>query len=80
MLSDSAVVDATDWGSNWLVLCSNVDSRDSGLPHATQRPLVAPYFIGHDWIRGCIRAGEDDPEQPRHILTETGIGYRLAAP
>ena len=22
---------------------------------------------------------EDDPAQPRHILTETGVGYRLLA-
>ena len=32
------------------------------------------------YVRQLRQKLEDDPEQPRHILTETGIGYRLAAP
>jgi two-component system KDP operon response regulator KdpE len=29
------------------------------------------------YIRQIRQKIEADPEQPRHILTETGIGYRL---
>jgi len=54
----------------------------------THRQLLAdvwgPEFTGHThYLRlymGQLRAKlEDDPAEPRHILTETGVGYRLAA-
>jgi two-component system KDP operon response regulator KdpE len=32
------------------------------------------------YVRQLRRKIEADPERPRHILTETGIGYRLRAP
>ncbi len=32
------------------------------------------------YVRQLRRKIEGDPEQPRYILTETGIGYRLRAP
>jgi two-component system KDP operon response regulator KdpE len=32
------------------------------------------------YVRQLRQKIEADPEQPRHILTETGIGYRLHAP
>jgi two-component system KDP operon response regulator KdpE len=32
------------------------------------------------YVRQLRQKIEGDPEQPRHILTETGIGYRLKAP
>jgi two-component system KDP operon response regulator KdpE len=32
------------------------------------------------YVRQLRQKIEGDPEQPRHILTETGIGYRLRAP
>jgi two-component system KDP operon response regulator KdpE len=54
----------------------------------THRQLLVdvwgPEFSGHThYLRlymGQLRAKiEDDPAEPRHLLTETGIGYRLAA-
>jgi two-component system, OmpR family, KDP operon response regulator KdpE len=30
------------------------------------------------YIRALRQKIERDPERPRHILTETGVGYRLA--
>jgi two-component system, OmpR family, KDP operon response regulator KdpE len=32
------------------------------------------------YIRALRQKIEDDPERPRYILTETGVGYRLRAP
>ena len=32
------------------------------------------------YIRQLRQKIEPDPERPRHILTETGVGYRLRAP
>ena len=32
------------------------------------------------YVRQLRRKIEADPERPQHILTETGIGYRLRAP
>jgi two-component system KDP operon response regulator KdpE len=32
------------------------------------------------YVRQLRHKIEADPERPRHILTETGIGYRLRAP
>jgi two-component system, OmpR family, KDP operon response regulator KdpE len=32
------------------------------------------------YVRQLRHKIEPDPEQPRYILTETGIGYRLRAP
>jgi len=32
------------------------------------------------YIRSLRQKIEADPERPRHILTETGVGYRLRAP
>ena len=29
------------------------------------------------YIKQIRRKIESDPQQPRHILTETGVGYRL---
>jgi two-component system, OmpR family, KDP operon response regulator KdpE len=31
------------------------------------------------YIRALRQKIEPDPEQPTHILTETGVGYRLRA-
>ena len=54
----------------------------------THRQLLAdvwgPEFTGHThYLRlymGQLRAKiERDPAEPRHLLTETGVGYRLAA-
>jgi two-component system, OmpR family, KDP operon response regulator KdpE len=54
----------------------------------THRQLLAdvwgPEFTDHThYLRlymGQLRAKiEDDPAEPRHLLTETGVGYRLAA-
>lgn len=41
-------------------------------PHATQQSHYLRVYIGH--LRKKI---EDNPSQPRIIITETGIGYRL---
>jgi len=32
------------------------------------------------YIRNLRQKIEADPERPRHILTEQGVGYRLTAP
>jgi two-component system KDP operon response regulator KdpE len=32
------------------------------------------------YVRQLRQKIETDPEQPRYILTETGVGYRLRAP
>ncbi|MFZ0074160.1 MAG: winged helix-turn-helix domain-containing protein, partial [Xanthobacteraceae bacterium] len=32
------------------------------------------------YVRQLRQKIEANPEQPQHILTETGIGYRLRAP
>ena len=32
------------------------------------------------YVRQLRQKIETDPERPQHILTETGIGYRLRAP
>jgi len=32
------------------------------------------------YIRALRQKIEGDPEKPEHILTETGVGYRLRAP
>ncbi|HXE50366.1 MAG TPA: response regulator [Ramlibacter sp.] len=48
------------------------------------RDVWGPEFTEHThYLRlymGQLRAKiEDDPAEPRHLLTETGVGYRLAA-
>jgi two-component system KDP operon response regulator KdpE len=54
--------------------------------------LTHRFLLGHLWnelvdaqylrvyVRQLRQKIEDDPEQPRYILTETGVGYRLTAP
>lgn len=42
------------------------------MPGFSALPLVAFNTLGHLWHKL-----EDDPAQPRHILTETAVGYRL---
>ena len=32
------------------------------------------------YVRALRQKIEDDPERPRYLLTETGVGYRLKAP
>ena len=32
------------------------------------------------YVRQLRQKIEPDPDRPRHILTETGVGYRLTAP
>ena len=32
------------------------------------------------YVRQLRRKIEADPERPQHIMTETGVGYRLRAP
>ena len=32
------------------------------------------------YVRALRQKIEADPERPQHILTETGVGYRLRAP
>jgi two-component system KDP operon response regulator KdpE len=32
------------------------------------------------YVRAIRQKIEADPEQPQHILTEQGVGYRLTAP
>jgi two-component system KDP operon response regulator KdpE len=32
------------------------------------------------YVRQLRQKIEPDPERPRYILTETGVGYRLSAP
>jgi two-component system KDP operon response regulator KdpE len=32
------------------------------------------------YVRRLRKKLEDDPQHPRYILTERGVGYRLAAP
>jgi two-component system KDP operon response regulator KdpE len=32
------------------------------------------------YVRALRQKIEAQPEQPQHILTETGVGYRLKAP
>ena len=40
---------------------------------------VDPQYL-RIYVRQLRQKIEDDPEQPRYILTETGIGYRFQAP
>ncbi|WP_369793185.1 winged helix-turn-helix domain-containing protein [Pseudogulbenkiania sp. MAI-1] len=37
-----------------------------------ERPHYLRIYMGH--LRQKL---EDDPSQPRHLLTELGVGYRL---
>jgi two-component system KDP operon response regulator KdpE len=32
------------------------------------------------YVRQLRQKIETDPERPQHVLTETGVGYRLRAP
>jgi two-component system KDP operon response regulator KdpE len=41
-------------------------------PGSVERSHYLRVYIGH--LRGRL---EDDPAQPRHLLTETGVGYRF---
>lgn len=41
--------------------------------------LTDPQYL-RVYVRQLRQKIETDPEQPQHILTETGIGYRLRAP
>ena len=43
-------------------------------PNAVEQTHYLRVFMGQ--LRHKI---EDDPAQPRYLLTETGVGYRLAA-
>ena len=43
-------------------------------PPAVEHPHYARVYMGH-----LRRKLEDDPAQPRHLLTETAVGYRLVA-
>jgi two-component system KDP operon response regulator KdpE len=48
--------------------------KDVWGPHALEQTHYLRVFMGQ--LRHKIEA---DPAQPRHLLTETGVGYRLAA-
>jgi two-component system KDP operon response regulator KdpE len=41
--------------------------------------ITDPQYI-RVYVRQLRQKVEADPERPQHILTETGIGYRLRAP
>jgi len=41
--------------------------------------LTDPQYL-RVYVRQLRQKVEADPERPQHILTETGIGYRLRAP
>ena len=41
--------------------------------------LADPQYL-RVYVRQLRQKIEADPEQPRYVLTETGIGYRLRAP
>ena len=43
-------------------------------PPGVENPHYARVYMGH-----LRRKLEDDPAQPRHLLTETAVGYRLVA-
>jgi len=46
--------------------------RDVWGPNAVESNHYLRVYVGH--LRHKL---EDDPAQPRHILTETGVGYRF---
>jgi two-component system KDP operon response regulator KdpE len=62
------------------------------LVHHAGKVLTHKFLIGELWdetvdaqylrvyVRQLRRKIEADPERPHHVLTETGIGYRLRAP
>lgn len=45
---------------------------DTWGPDYVERPHYLRIYMGH--LRQKL---EDDPSQPRHLLTELGVGYRL---
>lgn len=48
------------------------------LQHLWDEPTDTQYL--RVYVRQLRRKIEADPEQPRYLLTETGVGYRLRAP
>ena len=57
-------------------LCAK--SRHRTINRLRRRQLRA--FDGIVYVRQLRQKLEDDPEKPKYIHTETGIGYRLCAP
>ena len=48
------------------------------LQHLWDEPTDTQYL--RVYVRQLRRKIEADPERPRYLLTETGVGYRLRAP
>src|SRR5207253_707395 len=68
-----------------IVLSARVDETDKVLTHRhILREVWGPSHVDHHHYArvymGHLRQKlEDDPARPRHLLTETAIGYRLLA-
>ncbi len=60
---------------NMQVRCSRINS--SCARYGKCRPMCSTCRI---YIKQLRHKVEPDPQQPRYILTETGVGYRLRAP
>jgi two-component system KDP operon response regulator KdpE len=62
-------------------------TKDVGIPHIEFSHSL-PELWGGDadvqylrvYIRALRQKIEPDPEQPRYILTEQGVGYRMRSP